>query len=459
VIPRFGRTAAAYACAVLLAGGSFYTYATRYQTAGRWQAADFDPADYRIIAEHFWGVPVALDTYRIDPGWLEFLQHVPFRGIGLGTFYLLAGATAIGHAPSTNAEVVAAGARVAVVEKILLAVALLMLFEVARRSWGAAAAVGAIAATALPPRFWRLTDDFLAEPLLRVCFLLLFACAIAFSRRKSTTLAIAMLTLMFIAAHLKADWVLGTFLLLPVLFLEPSMRRAPVGARIAVCALAIATPISIAAVNWIGWHTASMRPGLGVHVNLKYNDTLRPQYCANLSAGEPPPPFCDEHRPKRSWWRMYLGGDVSLAEIEAFDQYARGILVATPARDVREFAAGLALASSVPGIAVDTGPGLFRVVPLANPWAAIVRVLDVGVWVLLFIGLRDPELRAPCATALVLWIVPSAGNMVSLYELRYHMPMAGIGLVCACQVLARVAARHYPKNICRSRNRAGRSSA
>jgi len=447
VIPTFGRTAAAYACAVLLAGGSFYTYATRYQTAGRWQAADFDPADYRIIAERFWGVPVAPETYRIDASWLEFLQHVPFRGIGLGTFYLLVGTVTMGHAPSTSTEVLAAGARVATVEKILLAVALLTLFEVTRRSWGDAAAVFAIAATALPPRFWRLTDDFLAEPLLRICFLFLIACAIAFSRRRSTTLAAAILALMLLAAHLKADWVLGALLLLPVLLFELSPRRVAGSARIALCALAIAIPVSIAAVNWIGWHTASMRPGLGVHVNLKYDDTLRLPFCATLGAGDPAPPFCDEHRPKRWWWRMYLGRDVTLAQIEAFDRYARGVLVAAPARDVREFAAGLAFASSVPGIAVDTGPGLFRVVPLANPWATIVRVLDVAVWALLLIGLRYPELRVPCAAALVLWIVPAAGNMVSLYELRYHMPMAGIGLACAFQVLARVAARRYSTNI------------
>ena len=69
----------------------------------------------------------------------------------------------------------------------------LELFEVVRRCWSLPAAVVAIAATALPPRFWRLTDDFLVEPVLRICFLLLFACAIALGRRKSSALAFAML--------------------------------------------------------------------------------------------------------------------------------------------------------------------------------------------------------------------------------------------------------------------------
>jgi len=263
VIHRFGRLAAAYACAVLVAGGSFYAYAARFHPEGRWQASDFDPADYRILAEHFWRVPVAPDTYRIDAGWLEFLQHVPFRGIGLGTFYLIVGVLTNGHAPRTLSEILAAGTRLATLEKLLLAAALVTLFEVVRRCWSLPAAVVAIAATALPPRFWRLTDDFLVEPVLRICFLLLFACAIALGRRKSSALAFAMLALMLTAAHLKADWALGGFLLLPALLLEPAVAAAQPRTRAMLVALAVAIPVTIVAVNWIGWRTLSPRPGLG----------------------------------------------------------------------------------------------------------------------------------------------------------------------------------------------------
>ena len=212
--------------------------------------------------------------------------------------------------------------------------------------------------------------------------------------------------------------------------------------RAGLCAAALLIPATIVAVNWIGWRTLSLRPGVGVHVNLKYDDTLRPQFCAALPAGAAAPPFCDERLPKRAWWKMYLGGDVTLDHIEAFDRYARRVVAVMPARDARELWAGLALASSVPGIAVDTGPGLFRVVPLADPWATIVRVVDIAVWALLLVGLRDPDLRLPCATALALWIVPAAGNVVSLYELRYHMPMAGIELACAARVAERLSHKY-----------------
>ena len=112
-----------------------------------------------------------------------------------------------------------------------------------RRRWGTIEALVAITATALPPRFWRLSDDFLAEPVLRVCFLLLLACAIAIGRRTSFGLAGAMLALMIAAAHLKADWMLGGLLLLPILLLSPPISSAPARSKIALGVLAV-SPLS-----------------------------------------------------------------------------------------------------------------------------------------------------------------------------------------------------------------------
>ena len=60
---------------------------------GRWAADANDPADYRFIAEYFWGVPFRPETYDViwHGGWGDYLRLIPFRSIGLGSFYLLAG--------------------------------------------------------------------------------------------------------------------------------------------------------------------------------------------------------------------------------------------------------------------------------------------------------------------------------------------------------------------------------
>jgi hypothetical protein len=428
------RTLAAWAFAVVLVGVSYFSYASQFNAGSRWQASNFDPADYRILAEHFWHVQTPASTYDVDEEWQAFLRRIPFRGIGLGTLYLLVGILRTGHAPSTPEDILATGVALAMLEKILLAAALLLLFEVVRRSWGTLSAVVAITATALPPRFWRLSDDFLAEPVLRVCFLLLLASAIVIGRRKSTALAFGMMLLILFAAHLKADWALAGLLLLPVLLLSPPVSLASVRLKAALAVAALLIPLSIVAVNWIGWGLSSPRPGVALHVNLKYGEELARSFCAQPQQGDRSSPFCDSERPRRFWWNVYIGRDLTPQYMAAFDAYARRDLLTHPGRDVREFWAGLGLASSVPGTTSRLGAG-FRVVPIPEPWHTIVQWMDRAVWILLIVGLASSETRLACGVALVLWIVPAVGNIVSLYELRYHMPMAGVAATCAFGVL------------------------
>ena len=83
----------AYTAAVFIIAASFTSYAGQFSPVGRWQADTYDPADYRFVAEYFWNVPFVPDTYAsyVSDGWDSFLKTVPFRGIGLGTMYLIAG--------------------------------------------------------------------------------------------------------------------------------------------------------------------------------------------------------------------------------------------------------------------------------------------------------------------------------------------------------------------------------
>ena len=67
---------------------------------------------------------------------------------------------------------IAAGIALAYAQKVLLAIALLVLFEVVRRRWNTALALFAVAVNAFPPIYWRISDDFLTEPPQRIAFLL-----------------------------------------------------------------------------------------------------------------------------------------------------------------------------------------------------------------------------------------------------------------------------------------------
>src|SRR5215210_7935061 len=84
---------AVFFCATLIVAASFAAYARQFSPDARWAADANDPADYRFIAEYFWDIPFHSDTY--DPiwhaGWGDYLRTIPFRGLGLGSLYLLVG--------------------------------------------------------------------------------------------------------------------------------------------------------------------------------------------------------------------------------------------------------------------------------------------------------------------------------------------------------------------------------
>ena len=433
----------AYLSALVLIWLSYASYASQFTPVGRWAADANDPADYRFIAEYFWGIPFNPGTYGAiwHGGWGDYLRLIPFRSIGLGSFYLLAGWLRLGHAPGTPEEVVAAGLALAYAQKIVLALALLVLFIVVRRRWNTLLALIAVMATAFPPVYWRTSDDFLAEPPTRIFFLLAFACAIALSGRRrpgdgqrSVVPAYVLLGLWLVATHLKVQWYVGALMLLPVLVFDTSRNNLVSTRTLALGAAALAVPVSVMAVNWIGWRTTTLSPGFGLHANLRYEGDVLREYSATVATAPSRPAFADPERPRLRWWNIYVGPDVTHEEWEAFDSFGRQYLRQRLGSALHNFWTGLRLASTVPAVQRIT-QGRIRLEPLDPPWAALVRWMDVAIWILLGVGLAFAETRLPCALALVLWIVPAIGNIVSPYEPRYHLPMAGIGAVAAACVV------------------------
>ena len=452
---RLSSLAALGACvsALVLIWLSFASYSAQFSPVGRWAADANDPADYRFIAEYFWGVPFHPETYDSiwQGGWGDYLRLIPFRSIGLGTLYLLAGWLRLGHAPATPDEIVAAGIALAYAQKALLAIALLVLFEVVRRRWNPVLALFAVAVNAFPPIYWRISDDFLTEPPQRIAFLFALACAIALSgprqaraEQRSAVPAFVLLGLWLLATHLKVQWYIGALLLLPALVLETSRANLVSRRTLALSAAALLVPVSVMAVNWIGWRTTTLSPGFGLHANLRYEGDVLREYSALMAAAPARPAFADPERPRLRWWHIYVGPEVTRAEYEAFDRFGRQYLRQRPGSALHNFWTGLRLASTVPGVQRIT-QGRIRLEPLDPPWSTVVRWLDIAIWILLAAGLAFPETRLPCALALVLWIVPAVGNIVSPYELRYHLPMSGIGAVAAACVAVTLRRRRSPE--------------
>ncbi|HTM30983.1 MAG TPA: hypothetical protein VL263_06745 [Vicinamibacterales bacterium] len=434
-----GRPGQSVLIAVLVIAGSFTVYrVTSLPTAERWQTASYDPGDYRFIAEYFWGLPYDVRTYDMEPGWPVFLQTVPFRGIGLGTAHLLVGLAATGRWPLHAVDLRITGQVFSAILKILLAGAEWLAFVAVRRRWGRAAALVALLCLAVPPSLWRLTDDLMTEPVLRIAFILLFALAVGLDgRRRSVVAGSAIVLLLIVCVQVKSQWVLAVPLLVPVLLLECHRRGVARRHLVTIGALAVLAPLSLLAVNWIGWRTVAMNPGVGIHLNIRHNGEVLASFCDGERVPGHAPAICDSARPTPRWWRIYVGPAARLAEYQALDRYALSWVRSHPRQSLADFVEGLGLASIWP-----------RGTHMPPPESAVLDAIDGVVWLLLIAGLRRPDTRLPCALALVLWIVPATGNVISIYDTvrggRYHLPMMGIAPAAASVVVLSVRRRRAP---------------
>jgi hypothetical protein len=444
---RAGRSAIVYVCAVAIVALSFVPYATsHFSPRGRWQAGNYDPADYRYVAEYFWGVPIVPDTYDgIWQGpWGTYLQTVPFRTIGLGTLYLGVGWLRLGHAPRTVDEIETAGAALASLEKVLLAAALLTVFAVIARQWGIVVAFIALTLLAFPTVQWRISDDFLSEPAHRIIFLFMLAATIAMRGRSTLRLVWLLPVLWLLTTQIKVQWYVGAVALVPVVLFQFWRMRVSPTAAVAFTAAMIAVPLSVVAVNWIGWRTAALSPGVGFHINLRHDGAVLREYAQAMADDPSRPTFAEPGRDELRWWNVYIDPAATKEQYAAFDRFAQGYLRRHVSAACRFFADGLAAAATFPGVERVRADGRIRIEPIPQPWHAFQRVADVFVWLLLFVGLVFDDTRLPSALALILWIVPAIGNVVSPYEIRYHLPMAGIAATVAAIVATRLATLKMP---------------
>ena len=107
---RLSRLAApgAYLSAVVLIWLSYASYSSQFTPVGRWAAEANDPADYRFIAEYFWGVPFHPTTYDaiwhggVQPDFTSDLWLLPKKRFALVILTNLEGGGRLGLGTLTN---------------------------------------------------------------------------------------------------------------------------------------------------------------------------------------------------------------------------------------------------------------------------------------------------------------------------------------------------------------------
>lgn len=389
-----------------------------------WQVRNFDDADYRYLAEHFFGIRHDFESYdeKFIQGWGNFLDRVPIREIGVGTAYLLLkGIVVLFQALSLS---VSESVMMPWMLKFLLAVCYLIFAGSIQRRYGYLASIISVAILAVPPSQWLLTERLLAEPFLRMCIVLLLSLLLDLeSGQKNPAKAILWIgVLLILMVHLRTEWILFSVGVLCVLLWHARRLHWSISARRRIIGFLIAVPLSLSVVHYIGWGTLSPARGAGLQLNLQTKSAYLlelcetafprslPLYCVNS-----PNEYIDD------FFGMYFGPKVTDQELAALDRGVLPYVVSRPLNALQRFIKGTVIATNFPsGLDAKDRPESSRTL--------IVLLVDVLTWLLLFAGLWKRETRLTCIAALLLWIVPAAGFVVSSYVTRYHRCMAGIPL-------------------------------
>jgi hypothetical protein len=249
----------------------------------QWQAHHGDGGDYRYLGELFWGLPHRLETYEpnFSTHWAFFLDHVPFRQIGVGTFYVLFISLFYRHASITT-QLAAAAFWLPVILTGLMAISYLFFYTACRKVWGWKLSLAAFVCLLFPPRFWALNGELLTEPFLRICLVNILALLVLFQTERLVGLKIALVFLFIIfAAQVRSQWLAYAFFLLPflILFLIARKHYRLIWGSLG---LTLLVPLSLYAVNLIGWGYPAITTCTGFHINLKTDGKLMEYIAARI---------------------------------------------------------------------------------------------------------------------------------------------------------------------------------
>jgi len=391
-----------------------YAWFSNFQSVGleHFQVHVVDSADYRFVAEHFWGIAHDYRTYapEFSSDWGAYLSTVPFREIGIGTFYL-----AFTRVVGLNQNLIPL-----FLQMCFYAVYLLVFFCIWKRYNPFVALICLL--VLLSPKLWASTGELFSEAFLRIIFLLMLSSLLWFYKEKDfVPKFIILFVLTLIASQIKSQWVLlsGIFFIcsVAVAFRAKSIKYY------VLSALFLLIPVFLILMHGIGWNAWTLTVGGGLHANVKTSGSYLDTYCSEY----PDNTVCDPAFEKNTWWLVRTDKAVSISEWQHFDAQASKYFLRDKAQVMSDFIRGMYMATNFPaGIRGDVE---FSRSPLFG-------AVDLFVWIVLLLGLFPRKTRYIVLFSLSLWLVPALGNVFAAYSARFIRPIAGIPLATGILVLS-----------------------
>lgn len=380
----------------------------------------WDAADYRYVAEKFWGVDHNPKSYvRFSEAWMHYLDAIPLRSIVPGSYYLLLS----GLVPIKSHYIFTLVYAVSM--QLLLIGSYLFFFIACQKRYGLTTALYCLLLITLPifDSGWGLTrTHFLGDVFLRAFFMLLLAMIITYehiSKNYSKQILIFAIILV-LCAHTKAQWTaFGTGMAMAFVLLHVWMK-SPWSVVRTWLAVAVAVPMSVLMVNYFVWDHPTLSPGISAHINNKTRGGFIDYVCEKQDIETIV--FCTQANRAldHMWWKIYMGNDVSPEEFRALDKNVVPFLMERPKMITNGLSQGLYQATSYPHM-----PRVFK-------------LLDYAIWAILLAGLAYQQTFLFSSFGLGMWLVPAISNIFSSYDPRYHELMESIPMVLAILILAHI---------------------
>ncbi len=378
-----------------------------------------DSADYKYLAEYFWGAGHDLGSYDrvFGSDWGHYLDSIPFRGLGVGTVYLVLKGLVYIFSPATAHDAIAMGIVFSAFLKVMFALAYITVYWMCQRRYGTQMGLICLCALLFPSSLWGFTQStYLGDPLIRFSFLMMTALVFTMFDKPRLRCVVGFMLLWFFAGQLKTQWSMFAVCMIPAFAGLFYYYRMPLRAWCVMIVLALSCPLGVLAVNKIGWDDPTFSPGAAMHINIKSNAQFLADICK-----KPDPKievFCDPKRFKNVWWRVYTGQKATAENFRALDEASKTYVMKQPDFVYAQVFAALGVNSTY--ITYDN-------------W--LVYIIDAFIWAMLLLGCLHFRTWVPASLGLGLWAVPAVANVVAGLNWRYYEVMSGVHLVLALGIM------------------------
>ena len=381
-----------------------------------------DSADYRVLAEHFFGIPhdkLLYENYFIGD-FSSYLDKVPFRGLLPGSYVLLLAKAVEWIYPSWGNYGPEFRILYASLLKLFLVITYYTFYVVCARRFGVMVGLFLLLPLVLPLSAWSFTEGlWLAEPMLRIAFVWMAIMLLSIERGTNTFFKYVLwvLILCVLAAHMKAQWFLLSFMMFAAALCAVGAYTISIKKLAVLAFVTLIAPASIFLVNIWGWDYYGISAGSSMHAQHKTDGDFMRTVCQQ-PVSDDISIFCNRNEDEvNGFWRVYVGKGTTKENFSALDK-----------KSIPYFLDNIRWSLDDVKFALSQAQAFFDYDDRLKP---VVHMLTYMTWAMLFIGMLHWKTVLPATLGLGLWVIPAWCNIFALFDIRYYTFTTGIPLMLA----------------------------